>query len=44
MTQKLRYYCRERIEALTGCVQYFTLYNHCWFIRMLVIVAGCPRD
>ena len=24
-------------------VQHFALFNHCWFIRMLVTVARCPR-
>ena len=26
-----------------GYVQNSTLFNHCWFIRILVIVAKCPR-
>ena len=30
-------------NKLTGYVQHFTLFNQCWFIRMLVIVARCPR-
>ena len=25
------------------CVLHFTLFNHCWFIRMLGIFAKCPR-
>ena len=25
-------------------MQHFTLINHCWFIRILVIVAWCPRQ
>ena len=24
-------------------VQPFTIFNQCWFMRMLVIVARCPR-
>ena len=33
----------KKKKTVSGYVQHFTLFNQCWFIRMLVIVARCPR-
>ena len=33
-----------KLKILFGYVQQFTLFNNCWFIRILVIVVRCPRQ
>ena len=33
----------KKKKIVRGYLQCFTLFNQCWFIRMLVIVARCPR-
>ena len=39
LSVKLTAYKRK----IYGYVQHFTLFDNCWFIRMLVIVGRCPR-
>ena len=33
----------SKLKRLWVYVQHFTLFGHCWFMRMLVIAAKCPR-
>ena len=36
--KSVRYY-----KNFVRYVQHFTLFDHCWFMRMLFIVVKCPR-